>query len=383
MARKFFGVEKGFDIYAENGNLLSRILSGTAAPDGLGDQASAPIGSIYLRSGTSGIYEKITNVGNSSDWQLNGAGSASVGTWRPENIVLVTNETQGAGTRDVIASPFTDDNGTVVPIGSYAIGKYIISDADGTPVLLEITNVAGDNVTFALAASPLASGDTFITTNYLPDPDGFENQAIVNYNGAVVVKISDIDWAIATGINLSGGYVASSGNVAAGDTVESAISKLDGINDNQDTLLGTAQGATNLGSWTAPVTLLFSATSTVKALFQRIGDLLMQLRGVQATGITAITTVDSVPHATVKCVKWIVEAFEEATPANRKAFEVLAVTDGTNVDDNQSGILRIGGNFNLSVTVDISGADMRLRITSSTAGVTVTARRIEVVKTVL
>jgi hypothetical protein len=131
------------------------------------------------------------------------------------------------------------------------------------------------------------------------------------------------------------------------------------------------------------VDLLFSATSTVKALFQRIGDLLMQLRGVQVTTITTAATVDSVPHATVKAVKWLVYLFEEATPANAQALEVFATTNGTNVDDTQYAKIKVGANFNYTVTVDISGADMRLRIASTTAGVTATVRRIEVVKTVL
>jgi hypothetical protein len=383
MGRQFFGIEKGLDIYAENGGLLARILSGSAAPNGLGDQAAAPIGSIYLRSGTGELYQKIANAGNSSDWQLNSATSMSIGVWRPESVVALTNETQGAGTRDMAASPFTDDDGTALPVSAFVVGKYVISDADGTPVLLEITGVSGDNVTFALASSPLVEDDTFVVQNYLPDGNGYENKAVVNYNGSIMVKIADIDWALATGINLSGSYVASSGNVAAGDTVETAIAKLDGVNDNQDTLLGRPQGSTNLGTWTSPVDLLFSATSTVKALFQRIGDLLMQLRGVQVTGITTSTAVDQVPHASVTCVKWLVECFEEATPANRKAFEVLAVTDGSSVDDNQSGILKLGSNFNLSVSVDISGANMRLLVASTTAGVTATVRRIEVVKSVL
>lgn len=383
MSRVFFGIEKGLDIFAENGNLQARILSGTAAPDGLLDQSSAPIGSIYLRSGTGELYQKIANAGNSSDWQLNGASSASIGVWRPEKVLLVTNETQGAGTRDMVASPFTDDNGTAIPIGEFVVDKYVITDADGTPALLRISAVVGNNVTFVAAAMPLQSEDTFITSHYLPDPDGFENQAIVNFNGATIVKISDIDWSIATGINLSGAYAAASGNVLANDTVEAAIAKLDGVNDNQDTLLGTAQGATNLGAFTGAVALLFSATSTVKALFQRIGDLLMQMRGVQVTGITASATVDSVPHASVKAVKWLIEAFEEATPANRKAMEVFALNNGTLVDDTTYSKLNLGANFNLSISVDISGADMRLRAASSTAGVTVTARRIEVVKSVL
>jgi hypothetical protein len=41
MARVLHGIEKGLRLFAENGNELIDILSGTAAPDGLGDQGSA------------------------------------------------------------------------------------------------------------------------------------------------------------------------------------------------------------------------------------------------------------------------------------------------------------------------------------------------------
>lgn len=476
MSRNFFGLEKGVDIYAENGALQARILSGTAVPDGLGDQGTAPIGSIYLRSGTGELYQKIANAGNSADYQLNGAGSASVGTWRPESVVAVTNEVQGAGTRDMLVSPFTDDEGTALPVAAFVVNKYVITDADGTPALLRISAVAGDDVTFVAAANPLVTDDTFVAQYYLPDVASGENKAIVNYNGSVIVKISDIDWQIATGINLSGSYAAASGNVAPADTVEAAIAKLDGVNDNQDTLLGTAQGATNLGTFTG-TTIPDSSTvkgalqsletaqeeidqnvndlitlsgvaenattlgtftgatipdsSTVKAalqsletaheevdqnvndlitlsgvaenatdfgtftglsladnqdakeLFQRIEVLLEQMRGVQVASITTVTTVDSVPHASVKACKWMVEVFEIATPANRQAMEVYALNNGSAVDETIYSKLKTGSNFNLSITVDISGADMRLRAASSSAGVTVTARRIEVVKSVL
>jgi hypothetical protein len=383
MARNFYGIEKGLDIYAENGALQARILTGTAVPDGLLDQASAPIGSIYLRSGTGAIYQKIANAGNSTDWQLNGAGSASVGTWRPESIKVVTNDTISIGVRDLTASPLADDNAPLLTAADFTVGDYVISDADGTPALLEVTVVSSPNVTFAAAASPLVAEDTFVAVYYLPDPAGGESKAIVNYNGTIVVKLSDIDWQIATGINLSGAYAAASGNVAANDTIEVAIQKLDGVNDAQDSLLGIAQGGTNLGSWTSPVDLLFSATSTVKALFQRIGDLLMQLRGVQVAGITTSTMVDQVPTASVKAVKWFVEAFEVATPANRMAFEVFAINNGTLVDDNKVSVIKVGSSFNLTSLVDISGGNMRLMVASTTAGATVTVRRVEVVKSVL
>lgn len=384
MARNFFGLEKGIDIYAENGALLARVISGTAAPDGLGDQAAAPIGSLYVRSGTAELYQKTMNAGNAGDWQLNGAGSATVGTWRPEAVVALTNQAQGAGTRDMVVNPFTDDEGTPLPVAAFVVGKYVITDADGTPLLLEITNVSGDDVTFAAAASALMADDTFIVKNYLPDtPDNQEAEAIVTFNGTVMVKIADINWNLADGITLNGSVVDRNGPVLGTDTVQVALEKLEGDAKDAASLSGVARGAVNLGTWSSPVDLLFSATSTIKDLFQRIGILLMQFRGVQVSAITTAATVDSVPHATVKAVKWLVHAVEDATPANRSAEVIYALTNGTNVDDAVYAKLKVGANFNLSYTVDISGADMRLRAASTTAGVTVTCRRLEVVKSVL
>jgi hypothetical protein len=519
------------------------------------------------------------NNGNSGDWELNSATAAVIGTWRPEAVVLVTDAVQGAGTRDVVANPFSDDEGTKVPIGDYEIGKYIISDADGTPVLLEITAVSGDDVTFAVASNPLAQSDSFVVQHYLPDsPDGQEKEAIAIYNGSVMVKISDIDWNFADGINMAAGYTAQNGSISSSDTVNSAIEKLDGNQQDLISLSGVAQGEIDLGAFTgsvipddqtikqalqaletetedkadrdlgnltsptainqdllplspnafdlgastnrwqdayfgtananavetpqitsanalviqtdngnvevysesetldlksynqviAPSLRLYDADESAsvgikapdilagnyqltlpaddgdpgyglstdgsgvlswvefalksqvdeidqnvddlislsgvaensvnfgsftgvsladnqnaKQLFQRIEDLLEQMRGVQATGITTAATVDSVPHASVKSAKWLLEVFEEATPANRQAMEVFAATDGSAVDSTIYAKLKTGSNFNLTISVDISGADMRLRAASTTAGVTVTARRIEVVKSVL
>lgn len=429
MSRVFFGVEKGVDIFAENGAVQARILTGTAAPDGLGDQSSAPIGSLYIRSGTGQMYQKIANAGNSADWSQFGNITLDELHWRNEYVRAATNDSVSAG---VVDPTGFSDNESGIDGNDFAVGEYLIGDVNGVPALFEVTVVTGPtSITVAAAGISIANGDTFVVQSYLPDAGSAqEAQAILHIPvaGSPGVKIGDFNWAIATGINLSGAYVAASGNVAANDTVEAAIAKLDGVNDNQDTLLGTAQGAVDLGTFTGDIipdnstvksalqsletelvdtrqnvddliTLsgvaenstnfgTFTGVSladnqTAKQLYQRIETLLEQMRGVQSTGITTATTVDSVPHASVKAVKWLVEAFEEATPANRQAMEVFALTDGTNVDDTISGKLKLGSNFNLTISVDISGADMRLRAASTTAGVTVTARRIEVVKSVL
>lgn len=494
MSRTLFGIEKALRIYAENSqSTFIDILFGSSAPGGdTGVQDAAPLGSLYIRQNgsSSTLYQKVASSNNAADWQENGSSSAAVGSWRGEKVVAVTDDTVTAGSpRNLVTTPFSDDEGTTLAAADFQVGQFIIADADGTPVLLEVTNVSAPSVTFStpVSAPALSADDTFVVRNYLPDtPSGQEGQAIVNYNGSVIVKISDIDWNFADGINMASSYGAVWGDVSAADTVQSAIEKLDGVNDQQDLLLGTSQGdvdlgsfsgatipanstvkdalqsletayeetdanvddlitlsgvaensvdlgsftdgiisasntvkgalqelesfaaaealvvdeidqnvddlitlsgvaenSTNLGAFTGFGAILLTATETVKSAFQKVLDFLGGLRVVEVTNITTATAVDQVPVASVKACKWLVSVFEEATPANIQSFEVYALNNGTLVDDTQFAKLRLGANFNLTVSVDISGGNMRLLVASTTAGVTATARRIEVVQSVL
>jgi hypothetical protein len=384
MARETFNSELGYGIYAENGDIQALIISGTLVPDGVsGKQGDAPIGSIYLRSGTGELYQKIANAGAPADWELNGSSSVGIGTWRGEQVVLVTNDTQGAGTRDVVANPFSDDDGTAVPLSQYVVGRYIISDADGTPALLEITNVVGDDVTFAVAGTPLSNQDTFTTRFYLPDsPDSQEGQAIVQYDGSIVIKIGDIDFSFATGIDLSGAYSAASGDVASGDTVELAIEKLDGNNDAQDSLLGTSQGDTDLGLF--PNNDVIPDNSSVKDALDAVAQ---EAEGQpsEQTGVNSATTLDSVLVDSYRSVAWLVTAFDEANPADVKSAIVHGANNGTTsadatlTDDNASSLLQ-SGVFNTQIAVVLSGTgaaqEMVLQVNSSEPGVTFTAIRL-------
>lgn len=387
MAREVFDIESGLAISDINGVRRVYIITGTGAPDGTsGEQQNAPIGSLYLRSGTGELYQKIANAGAPADYQLNGVSSAVVGKWRGETVSVVTAAVQGAGTRDMVASPFSDDDGTALSIGTYVVGEYVITGSAGTPVLLEITAVSGDDVTFALAGDPLVAEDTFIVKHYLPDPAVGENRAIVNYNGSVIVKLSDIDWALATGINLSSGYAAAAGTVAASDTIEAAIAKLDGNQQDIDgnvndliTLTGVAENSTVLGAFSAPGSFLLGASLTIKAALQALADYLFGVKVTQTVGITTATAVDSVAYATYRRVQWIVEVFVTATPANREGFVIDAATDGTNVDDTKYAKLKLGANIaGLTSNVVINGANLELQI-AATPSCTVNVRRITVV----
>lgn len=390
MSRVTFNAELGFGINALNGDELVKILSGTLTPDGTsGQQSIAPIGSLYLRSGTGELYQKIANAGNASDWQLNGSSSATIGKWRPESVVLTTDEAQAPGVRDVVANPFTDDDGTAVALSEYVVGEYIIADSDGTPVLLEITDVTANNVTFAAASSPLVAEDTFVTKFYLPDsPDSQEGRAIVNFNGSVIIKLADIDFGIATGINLSSSYAAAAGNPLASDTVEAAIAKLDGNNDAQDTLLGTAQGDTNLGTFAGSI---ISDNNTVKGA---LSELEAEIESVEAlangspqveTGVSTATILDSLLVDQYRSAVWLVTGFDEANPQDAKSQIIHGVNDGTasadaaSVDDNKFSLNSTGAfNFQVSVVLNGSGTSqtMDLEVNTSEPGVTFSCVRL-------
>jgi hypothetical protein len=241
MAQNYFKVEKGLKITDVGSDTGVLHLTGAGAPD-----LDAPVGSIYSDQTAGGQYQKIAEGAGAENWKQLATKedvAASIGTWRPERVVLVTNEFQAAGTRDVVASPFTDDQGTAVALADFVVGKHIVTDAAGTPALLKIDSVSGDEITLVAADNALVKDDTFVCEYYLPDIAAQENLAIVNFNGSVMVKIADADWGRADALALAPSYAAANGTVSSSDTVQSAIEKLDGNQVDLITLSGMAQGS--------------------------------------------------------------------------------------------------------------------------------------------
>jgi hypothetical protein len=145
------------------------------------------------------------------------------------------------------------------------------------------------------------------------------------------------------------------------------------------------ENSTSFGAFSGDI---LPDSSDAKTIYQAIENELDQLTTKEVTGITALATVDEVNVDAVCSCKWLICAFEEATPANKQSMEVYAMHDGTATadatatDETVYAKLKVGSNFNLDISVDVNGTGaaqtMRLRATSSTAGVTVTARRISV-----
>lgn len=337
MAREFFGIEKGIRLYQENSDNNIIILTGDGTPDTSSDFTSADIGSLYIRRGTGELYQKTANTGSAGDWELNSG--AVVGTWRGEKVRAVTNDTVTAGVaRNLTTNPFSDDEGTQLTAADFALGEYLIADADGTAVLLVVTDVSAPNVTFSSVAAELAltENDTFLTANYLPDSAGDqEGQAIVTYNGSTMVKVGDVDWNFADGINLAAGYTAGSGDVTSSDTVQTALQKVDGNNDAQDSVLGTAQGATDLGTFSGTTisdnTDVKNALQEVETAYEETDqnvDDLITLSGVPENS----TDLGTFPGAVISDNTTIKNALTELE-AKDEAQDVIIAEIDQNVDD--------------------------------------------------
>lgn len=248
-------------------------------------------------------------------------------------------------------------------------------------------------------------------------------------DGSFYTKTANVgatsDWQLFAFV-LSAGFTPVNGDPTIGDTFEEAIEKLTANQQDLTTLSGVAQGAVDLGTFTGAiiednrtikealqdledstgnlVTLsgvaldavdlgtftgsIIPDNRTIKEAFQDLETYIEALASgvlVTQTGITAVTTIDSVLVDDYHSAEWEIVAFEEATPANKQFLKVTALHNGTasadasSVDDTNHTKLKLGSNFNLVVEVDLNGAgaaqEMRLRVSSSTAGVTIIARR--------
>lgn len=389
MSRVLHGIEKGIRLFGENSNTGVDFLFGSVIPGGTTDTDAAGVGSLYLQDNGQ-LYQKKTAGAGVDKWIRKATlEDLTAIKFRSEKVIAATTQVAPASGAviNLVTNPLTGDDAPTLAAADFPVDSHIIFGVGGTPKLMRVSVSAAPNITVVDVTDPnddLAEGDNFIVESYLPDsPDGQEKQVLVHYTGGAIVKIADFNWALADGISLNGSVVDRNGPVLGTDTLQVATEKLEGDAKDTATLSGVARGATDLGAFTG------RAIADNRKIKEALQDLETALEArSQATGVTAQATVDQVLVDNIKMAKWLVHAFEEATPANIKSMEVIAVHNGTNaadatsVDNSVAGVVKLGGNFNLDISVDLSGAGaaqvMRLRAQSSTAGVTVTARRLEV-----
>ena len=387
MARDYFRAEMGLHLTGENTDSGVKLLFGSGAPS-----MDAEVASLYLRTDDGTQWRKIASGAGAGNWEkVPVLADITQIKFRKEAVVALTATAApvSGGTIDLAATPLAGDEGTTLAGADFTPNvSHILFGHGGTEKLMKVSAVAGDVITVVDASPVLANGDCFVVDNYLPDsPAAQEGMALVAFNGTDYIKLGDVDWSFATGINLSAGYTPGSGNVTSSDSVESAIQKLDGNNDAQDTLLGTSQGATNLGNFTGTT---ITDNNTVKGALQELEtavEAINDLTKAKVSGITTVQTIDSMLCRSYYAAKWFVVATLDSNPAQKQAMEIFCLHDGTQVadatttDEVVAPKIKTGANFNLVVSTDVNGTGaaqtMRLRVSAS-AAVTVTVTRLEV-----
>jgi hypothetical protein len=384
MARQLFDVENGIGIGLENSDSKASVLVVQAAPGGTTDTDEALVGSLACDIVGARVYYK-KEAGTGTDKWAPLASNEEITNFSVEAAVkIVTNDAIVAGVRDLAASPFADDDGAALGAADLAVDDIVIADADGTPAAFRVTNISGDDVTFAAEAGFLVANKAHIARYYLPDSDGQENQALVQYDGSTIIKLGDIDWNFADGINIQSGYAAVNGTITDADTVQSAIEKLDGNQQDIQTASGLSQGDVDYGTFTGN---LLSDNATAKTLFQELEAAVeAQEAQVSVDGVTSAQTIDEVLVDSFAWVEWEIYMRDNANPSRVRALKLSASHDGTDLadatdtDTARFARLRLGASFNRLVTVDLNGTGatqtMRLRISSSeTNGIDVRVRR--------
>jgi hypothetical protein len=365
------GVTTGFEITNRTNGAVIQVLIGTADPS-IGAGLVAPVGSVYYRqNGTEGSqYTKVGAADTAWDIQTTG----TFGKWR-ENVKVLTesnttNDWSNVATGTTLSTllPFDDDDTVSLVIGDFVAGDtvlfkgttdriYTIYDDGGT---LKVSQDTDD-------IDPLTEGDTFITKFDLADVNNGENSAIYNFNGSDLVKIGDVDWALATGINLSSGYAGTTnGTPAADDTVEKAIGNLDANQRDLTTLSGEAQGAVDHGTFTGSTIPDSSNThEALQALETAVELVAPPVTGTVAGIGNSFTLVDSVVVDDVRRAVWEIAAQGVTVKTKVYGSRISAIHDGinggadaANVDDNELDVLEIPGQkiAGIEFRVVLSGA---------------------------
>jgi hypothetical protein len=249
----------------------------------------------------------------------------------------------------------------------------------------EVLDIVGGNVVAPGAGLPAAAkGQRYIVSGSPLHANwgtvtGYGSQDILEYNGTDWIVVYDISAdSIGTIVLVDDEniFYRNSDGVDWQPFVPSSITDSDAIHDNVSGEIAalTEKVTPVAGDW---VIIEDSATSNSKKKVD-IGNLGGGLEEVGPVAVTAAgtSTIDSVVHASIRTAKWVV-SIADSTAGDYASSEVLAVHDGTTVSYTEYAI--IGTFTTYTLLVDISGADMRLRVTNNGANsINVTVARAEV-----
>jgi len=400
MSIDLFRVQHGLDIENDITGKNANILVGDGIPGGDGDvQDSAPIGSFFLRTNTETdglqVYWKHSNLNNSSaDWKQSAdkdyVDAIAAGlSWREPVTVLdgttyansaafpltgvIDGVTLSAGDRvlftDVTAS--TDEN-IFIWDGS-AWTEDTNAESDGDAVLVQDGSSSEeqwvyDGTNWVQFGSSTGATELGFLRDYVgktgpgAESPTYSSTDVITQADNLETAIGDLDDAFGTGeITNDGGNNALSDDMSWGGS--GTLEVTDALNELNDAIGDRSYTSDNV------VTDGEDVATSIDALDGAIGNIQNQSSVFTGSDVvaTAGVTVDTIPLADATEAKWIIQVRENATPANRRATEVHALNDGnTLVDNTNYAVLKLGSAIaGLKISADVSGTDMRLRVTST------------------
>lgn len=273
---------------------------------------------------------------------------------------------------------FTDDQ---VPYTFPVAGNRVVSTFDNK---LYIASAGA-----WLPGVALNNGDTFFTENdLLATEANREKTAAYHFNGTTLVREASFDFEAADSIDLTGTYVAASGDPAPGDSVQAAIAKIDGNQDATIQALGVGQGHTNLGTWTGTgaTRILTNGAESAKTAIQKVANELGGTAGGSGNyvsnqsvnaNLNAIDAALTQAHAKVtvnnvvsdvntdidtvdltgegKFVEWDVTLVQSTNTGNVYSSKFKAIASANGSDSVEYAILTIGSAIaNVVISIDAS-----------------------------
>lgn len=168
-------------------------------------------------------------------------------SWREACIAATTDAGLNAAADDTALStllPFSDDESPEMVIGDFNDGDYILSKNGASSKVFRVWDDGGTLKVTTVGVDALASGDAMTVVNDLPaTPATAEGIAIYAYDGTDVVRVASLNFNVATGIQLASPYTPTVGTIAAGNTLQQAIEKLDATRINKDGSVEMDNGA--------------------------------------------------------------------------------------------------------------------------------------------
>lgn len=354
--------------------------------------------------------------------------TASAGVfWDKDILKAVTQDeiTTGAGDYTT-GDTFTGDTEPKYSYDSWTDGDQVLSLHSNTLGQIFHWDSSGDQ--WVLDATLDDNEAVAVKLDLPDDPASQEDGAAykMNSDSTAVVKIADFDLETAESVGLSNTYAEdqSGTEVVTTDSVESAIQKLHGENANQDSVLGTARGDSNLGNSgdnvlsdntdvktaidtlddqvqdeanftgrnsssdddmpdysalagdTMPSDYAPTNISDGDSLELSVAKLDEQTKNVanetKLTGVSSVTVVDSYNATGNVGAKWMVFVWDGS--GNRYAAEIFAMNNNSNADATEYGILELG-TLSVSFTVAMNSGSVELTLDPNGSTVSVKAQR--------